>query len=113
MHLVTEDAAILAEIGANPMLRPYLRGEPTDGRVAVDPAFRGHVKQAMIRVGYPVEDLAGYVTGGALDIRLRDATLEGGPMSLRPYQTQSVDAFWQGGSVRGGSGVVVLPCGAG
>jgi len=113
MQLVTDDVAILAEIGANPMLRPYLRGEPADGRVAVDPAFRGHVKQAMIRVGYPVEDLAGYVTGGALDLRLRDATLEGAPMGLRPYQAQSVDAFWQNGSVRGGSGVIVLPCGAG
>jgi DNA excision repair protein ERCC-3 len=114
MHLVSDDAAILAEIGANPMLRPYLRGEPADGRVPVDPAFRGHVKQAMIRVGYPVEDLAGYVTGGALELSLRDATLEGGrPMGLRPYQSQSVEAFWQGGSVRGGSGVVVLPCGAG
>jgi DNA excision repair protein ERCC-3 len=113
MQLVSDDAVILAEIGANPMLKPYLRGEVTGGRVAVDPAYRGHVKQAMIRVGYPVEDLAGYVTGGALDVRLRDEMLGGGTMSLRPYQGQSVDAFWQNGSVRGGSGVICLPCGAG
>jgi DNA excision repair protein ERCC-3 len=113
MELVTDDEAILAEIGANPMLRPYLRGVPAGGRVSVDPAYRGHVKQAMIRVGYPVEDLAGYVTGGALDVSIRDATSEGAPMALRPYQAHSVDAFWQNGSVRGGSGVIVLPCGAG
>jgi DNA excision repair protein ERCC-3 len=113
MELVTDDVAILAEIGANPMLRPYLRGEVAAGRVAVDPVYRGHVKQALIKIGYPVEDLAGYVTGGALSVSLRDATLGGAPLSVRPYQTQSVDAFWQGGSVRGGSGVIVLPCGAG
>ena len=113
MELVTDDPAILAEISANPMLRPYLRGEVRDGRVPVDPVYRGHVKQALIRVGYPVEDLAGYVTGGALDVALRQETLGGRPMALRPYQVASVDAFWQGGSVRGGSGVIALPCGAG
>ncbi len=113
MELVSDDPAILAEVGANPMLRPYLRGEVANGRVPVDPAFRGHVKQALIRVGYPVEDLAGYVTGGPLDVVLRAETRDGAAMSLRPYQVQSVDAFWQGGTVRGGSGVVVLPCGAG
>jgi DNA excision repair protein ERCC-3 len=113
MDLVSDDAVILAEVGANPMLRPYLRGEVAGGRVAVDPVYRGHVKQALIKIGYPVEDLAGYVTGGALDVRLRDEMLGGKKMALRPYQGASVDAFWQNGSVRGGSGVVVLPCGAG
>ena len=113
MELVSEDSLILAEVGANPMLRPYLLGEVKDGRVAVDPAYRGHVKQVLIKIGYPVEDLAGYVKGGPLEVRLRDECLQGGQMSLRSYQIQSVDAFWQGGSVRGGSGVVVLPCGAG
>jgi DNA excision repair protein ERCC-3 len=113
MDLVSDDAVILAEVGANPMLRPYLRGEVSGGRVAVDPVYRGHVKQALIKIGYPVEDIAGYVTGGPLDVRLRGEMLGGRPMALRPYQSASVDAFWQNGSVRGGSGVVVLPCGAG
>ena len=113
MELVSDDTLVMTEVGANPMLRPYLRGDVKDGRVPVDPAYRGHVKQALIRIGYPVEDLAGYVTGGALAMSLRDSTREGAPMSLRPYQGASVDAFWQNGSVRGGSGVVVLPCGAG
>ncbi len=114
MELVSDDEAILAEVGQSPLLRPYLRGEVVGGRVAVDPAFRGHVKQAMTRAGYPVEDLAGYVEGGRLDFALRTTTVgSGSPMGLRPYQEQSVAAFWQGGTVRGGSGVVVLPCGAG
>ena len=113
MELVSDDALVLTEVGANPMLKPYLRGDVKDGRVPVDPAYRGHVKQALIKIGYPVEDLAGYVTGGPLAVALRDERREGGPMALRPYQSASVDAFWQNGSVRGGSGVVVLPCGAG
>ncbi len=113
MQLVSEDSVILAEVGANPMLRPYLLGEVEGGRLAVNPVYRGHVKQALIKIGYPVEDLAGYVTGGALELGLRETSLGGIPMSLRPYQSASVDAFWQNGSVRGGSGVVVLPCGAG
>lgn len=113
MELVSDDPPVLAEAAASKLLEPYLRGPVADGRVPVDPAFRGHVKQAMLRIGYPVEDLAGYVEGGRLDLSLREVTRSGGPMSLRPYQTASVDAFWQGGTVRGGSGVVVLPCGAG
>lgn len=113
MELVSEDAAVLAEAAASKLLEPYLRGPVDGGRVAVDPAYRGHVKQAMLRIGWPVEDLAGYVEGGRLDLRLRETTADGAPMSLRPYQRASVDAFWQGGTVRGGSGVVVLPCGAG
>jgi DNA excision repair protein ERCC-3 len=113
MELVTEDPPVLAEACASKLLQPFLKGDLTDGRVAVDPAFRGHVKQALLKIGYPVEDLAGYVTGGPLDVRLRERTKEGSALALRPYQTSSVDAFWQNGTVRGGSGVVVLPCGAG
>ncbi len=113
MMLVSEDAAVLAEISRSKLMEPYLRGEVADGRVPVDPAYRGHVKQALIRVGYPVEDLAGYVTGGPLDVALRNGGGERPPVELRPYQETSVAAFWQGGTVRGGSGVIVLPCGAG
>ncbi|MCE9636618.1 MAG: helicase-associated domain-containing protein [Planctomycetes bacterium] len=113
MELVSGDTAVLAEACSSTLLKPYLRGELTDGRVAVDPVYRGHVKQALLKIGYPVEDLAGYVIGGPLDVRLREATREGRPLSLRPYQIASIDAFWQNGTVRGGSGVVVLPCGAG
>ena len=73
-----------------------------DETVAVHPSERGRLKQALIKVGWPAEDLAGYVAGEAHAIALRE---EGGP---RPYQQEAVDDFWSGGS-----GVVVLPCGAG
>src|SRR4029453_9361119 len=52
---------------------------------------------------WPAEDLAGYVDGEAHPISLRE-----NGWHLRPYQRHAVEHFWAGGS-----GVVVLPCGAG
>ncbi|HEX3000104.1 MAG TPA: DNA repair helicase XPB [Armatimonadota bacterium] len=74
---------------------------------------RGHIKQALIKIGFPVEDLAGYVAGDPLPVKILERTREGEAFNLRLYQQQAVDAFYAGGSARGGSGVVVLPCGAG
>ncbi|MCI0588166.1 MAG: DEAD/DEAH box helicase [Planctomycetes bacterium] len=79
----------------------------------VEEGARGALKQALVRVGWPVEDLAGYLEGDPLPLDLRERTLSGAPFALRPYQKQAVEAFHAGGSLRGGSGVVVLPCGAG
>jgi DNA excision repair protein ERCC-3 len=74
---------------------------------------RGVLKQALLAAGYPAEDLAGYVEGDALSIELRPVSQSGQPFSLRDYQKEAAEAFYQAGSVRGGSGVIVLPCGAG
>src|SRR5439155_6449077 len=71
------------------------------------------IKQALIAIGYPAEDLAGYTEGAALPIRLRSVGRSGMPFQVRDYQRQAADAFHAGGDVRGGSGVIVLPCGAG
>jgi DNA excision repair protein ERCC-3 len=84
-----------------------------DGRVWLKHLTRGSLKQALIGIGYPVDDRGGYLDGDALEIRLRETTLSGQPFSLRPYQSGAADAFHAGGSVLGGSGLVVLPCGAG
>jgi len=111
--LVSEDAALVAEIARHKLVRPFIV-EPVDARtLSVRPDRRGHVKQALIRIGYPVEDLAGYTEGAPLPTCLRETTLEGAPFVLRPYQREAADVFFAGGSARGGSGVVVLPCGAG
>ena len=69
--------------------------------------------EPVIKIGFPVEDLAGYVEGAAYDIAIRPITLEGVPFEVRRYQQEAADVFHAGGSVRGGSGVIVLPCGAG
>src|SRR5690606_32362533 len=74
----------------------------------VEKADRGQIKQAFMAAGWPVEDLAGYIEGEALEIRLRS-----GDFAVRNYQRAAAEAFYAGGDVRGGSGVVVLPPGAG
>jgi DNA excision repair protein ERCC-3 len=111
--LESADETILTLAWNNRYVRQYLLTKPVAGRLEVDPAMRGHVKQAMIRLGYPVEDLAGYVEGGALEMAILPAARSGKGLHLRPYQEEAVAVFHAGGSVKGGSGVVVLPCGAG
>jgi DNA excision repair protein ERCC-3 len=79
----------------------------------VDLAARGVLKQALVGAGYPAEDLAGYVAGEPLAVALRATAASGGPWHVREYQRHAAEAFYHAGSARGGSGVVVLPCGAG
>jgi DNA excision repair protein ERCC-3 len=113
LKLVCKDAPLLAELVRQKKVREYL-GEPIDETsYAVDPAFRGLIKQALIVVGYPAEDLAGYTDGEALPMSLRTVATTGLPFTVRDYQTASADVFYAGGDARGGSGVIVLPCGAG
>ena len=109
LMLESSDEAVMVEAMHNVGVRKHILGELDGGRIEVDPEMRGHIKQAMIRMGYPVEDLAGYVEGGPLEISLN----ENDDFRVRRYQSEAVDAFWAGGSAKGGSGVVVLPCGAG
>ncbi|MBI3979982.1 MAG: DEAD/DEAH box helicase [Chloroflexi bacterium] len=111
--LTAEDPALIAEVWHNRKLQPYLLAQLDARRILVDPGQRGHVKMALIRLGFPPEDLAGYVAGSFLDIRLSEKSRSGAPFTLRQYQRLAAEAFHQDGSVRGGSGVIVLPCGAG
>jgi DNA excision repair protein ERCC-3 len=113
MLLRSDDPYILEEVARNPLTKRYLTGREGADTLLMDPEYRGHLKQAMIKIGYPVEDLAGYVKGDFFDVTLRKTTGKGRDFVLRPYQLDSVDVFHAGGSARGGSGVIVLPCGAG
>ena len=107
----TDDLA--DEIMEAKKVQPYLEGRISPTKIMVDAAARGFVKHALIEIGHPVEDLAGYVEGDELHFDIREITLEGKPWGLRGYQEDSVGTFYAGGDARGGSGVVVLPCGAG
>ncbi|HEY4962761.1 MAG TPA: DNA repair helicase XPB [Terriglobales bacterium] len=78
-------------------------------RFRVDPGQRGVLKQALTAAGFPAEDMAGYASGEPFPIALRESS----GFVLRDYQRQAAEAFYLAGSARGGSGVVVLPCGAG
>ena len=111
--LRSSDEFIMEEIRRSDRLSPHIQEVKGKDSVIIKPYSRGLVKQILVKMGYPCEDLAGYVVGDPLNVPLREKTLNGEPFALRPYQEAARDAFWAGGSVRGGSGVVVLPCGAG
>jgi DNA excision repair protein ERCC-3 len=101
--LHTTDRPVLEEVLRSKRVRPLLGDRIDADTVAVHPRERGNVKQALVKLGWPAEDLAGYVDGEAHPIALAE-----NGWALRAYQKEAADGFWHGGS-----GVVVLPCGAG
>jgi DNA excision repair protein ERCC-3 len=111
--LKSEDPMLVAEVVRHKKIQPYILDQVDRNTLKVDPRMRGHLKQALVLFGYPAEDLAGYSEGAELPLALRDMAASGDSFGLREYQTGAVAAFWAGGTVHGGSGVVVLPCGAG
>src|SRR5581483_3312894 len=113
LRLICSDKPLMEELARQKGVRDYLGERLEDGSFVVEPAFRGVLKQGLIAVGYPAEDLAGYTSGADLAVGLRETTVSGHPWHVRDYQRQAVEAFHAGGDVRGGSGVIVLPCGAG
>jgi DNA excision repair protein ERCC-3 len=113
LKLVCADKPLLAELARNKKVREYLGDKIDDTTFTVRPAYRGVLKQALITVGYPAEDIAGYTEGALLPMALRETAASGVPFNVRDYQREAADVFHAGGDVRGGSGVIVLPCGAG
>ena len=101
--LRTTDRPVLEEVLRHRRIEPLLGERIDPDTILVHPSERGHLKQQLLKVGWPAEDLAGYVNGEAHPIALRE---DG--WAMRPYQRQAVEGFWHGGS-----GVIVLPCGAG
>lgn len=112
--LRSDDPMLVAEVARNKRVQPYVIAQPDRNTLQIDARMRGHIKHALVLFGYPAEDLAGYTDGDALQLTLRqESARDSLPFGLRAYQTDAVSAFWAGGTVHGGSGVVVLPCGAG
>lgn len=101
--LISTDVAVLTEVMRAKKVAPLLGTKVDDETVTVHPSQRGHLKQALLRLGWPAEDFAGYVDGQAHAISLNEDGWK-----LREYQKLAAEGFWYGGS-----GVVVLPCGAG
>jgi DNA excision repair protein ERCC-3 len=101
--LVTTDTAVLEEVIRAKKIAPLLGVRIDNETVAVHPSQRGQIKQSLLRLGWPAEDFAGYVDGQAHEIALKQTDWK-----IRPYQELAAEGFWHGGS-----GVVVLPCGAG
>ena len=101
--LHSSDQAVLTEIAGAKRIAPLLIGHPSPESYLIEPWARGQLKQELVKLGWPAEDLAGYTPGTPHDIALRE---DG--WALRDYQNKAVASFFDGGS-----GVVVLPCGAG
>ena len=102
LTLASSDRPVLEEVLRAKKIAGMLGARIDDDTVAVHPSERGNLKQALLKLGWPAEDYAGYVDGEAHPIDLDESGWE-----LRDYQRDAADSFWHGGS-----GVVVLPCGA-
>jgi DNA excision repair protein ERCC-3 len=113
LRLVADEGDLMEELARRPEVARLLRARVSSRLGLVPPGHRGALKQALARAGYPVDDRAGYTPGLPLALGLRERARSGAPFSLRDYQAEAVAVFHAGGSPRGGSGVVVLPCGAG
>ena len=101
--LKTTDVGVLEEVIRAKKIAPLLGVRIDSETIAVHPSQRGAIKQSLLRLGWPAEDFAGYVDGQAHEIALKQ-----NDWKIRPYQELAAEGFWHGGS-----GVVVLPCGAG
>ena len=101
--LRSNDQAVLTEVANAKRISPLLIAHPSPGSFVIEPWARGQLKQELVKLGWPAEDLAGYTPGTPHPISL----IEDG-WALRDYQNKAVASFFDGGS-----GVVVLPCGAG
>ncbi|MBK9710586.1 MAG: DEAD/DEAH box helicase [Kouleothrix sp.] len=106
--LISGDIALLTELARRSEIAALLGPRRGQDAYALPPGHRGLLKQALIAAGWPAEDLAGYVEGESFPVRLRFDHFH-----VRDYQRDAAEAFFAGGDVRGGSGVVVLPPGAG
>jgi len=113
MLLECVEADLAEEIWQNKKVREFIVERVDERTFLIEARQRGFLKHALISIGHPVEDLAGYVVGESLAFEMREVTLENKPWHLRGYQKDSVSTFHAGGDKKGGSGVIVLPCGAG
>jgi len=104
LELHSDSPAILLEASRQKKIAELLEGQISPTAHRISPWARGQVKQELLKLGWPAEDHAGYTPGTPHAIDLST----GGGWKIRDYQAQAVERFWDGGS-----GVVVLPCGAG
>lgn len=111
--LESGDRFLVVELQHQKSIQPYIQEVLSETRLRVDARHRGLLKQALIKIGHPVEDVAGYVEGASLAIALRETAQSGRDFGLRVYQNDAVGVYYASGTTRGGSGVLVLPCGAG
>jgi len=123
LRLVIKNGNLLLECDSDPLfielckrkeLQDYIGKFISKNSVIISPLARGKLKILLTELGFPVQDLAGYIKGEPLDIELRENYTDSGEkFTLRDYQKDAAQVFYASGSEMGGSGVIVLPCGSG
>ncbi|MDR3002459.1 MAG: DEAD/DEAH box helicase [Fibromonadaceae bacterium] len=122
LRLVLKDSNLILECDSEPLflelcrrkeLQDYIETWTSKKSAIVSPLVRGKLKILLTELGFPVQDLAGYVKGDPLDIELKQTLESGEAFTLRDYQKDAAQVFYASGSEKGGSGVIVLPCGSG
>jgi len=111
--LESDNEILFLEIVKIPEIKPLVESFINEKRAYVNANRRGLLKMLLTNSGFPVEDLAGYISGDPLPMSLRKETLSGKEFALRDYQKEAAQIFYASGSEKGGSGVIVLPCGSG
>lgn len=111
--LLQGDASLMEELASLSSISGWIKDRLQPNEWELEADCRGSFKQELTRLGYPIIDLAGYHTGEALSVHVREITVSNRKFTLRDYQQDAVERFYKEGTVQGGSGVVVLPCGAG
>ncbi|MDR0304493.1 MAG: DEAD/DEAH box helicase [Chitinispirillales bacterium] len=111
LSLESDDKDLLSQLVKNPSIIDIV--EIDGDTVIVEPKFRGILKQKFIDLNFPVNDIAGFVDGEDYNIKMLEIGKDNIPFVLRNYQKSAVDSFIGNDNLRGTSGVVVLPCGAG
>jgi DNA excision repair protein ERCC-3 len=107
------DSELLHHLSRHPKLAPLLGAAIDEYSIEVSALNRGVLKQVLIGLGFPSHDRAGYVDGDPYEVSLRAEMVAGGTFILREYQRFATESFIGSDPLSGGSGVVVLPCGAG
>lgn len=103
LFISCQTPAIEAEITRTQKIADLLGARDEQGRFPLAPWSRGLIKQELLKKGWPAADHAGFAEGEPHPIDLAP-----GEWFLRDYQTDAIARF-----TASGSGVVVLPCGAG
>ena len=122
LRILPDSGRLVLSADTEPLAEEIARSKSASGLLSdrlskteflIKPADRGKIKQVLIKIGYPAEDLAGYIKGEQVSFSVLDFTRAGERFMFRPYQKQAANTFYASGSERGGAGVIVLPCGAG
>jgi DNA excision repair protein ERCC-3 len=109
--LTVRDESLAGELALQESLRGYLGPRLGPRQFAIEPPWRGPLKRSLMKLGWPVEDRAGFEDGADLGVAMREADRNGRPLVLRDYQKEAVEAFSRGNAA--GAGVISLPCGSG